>query len=320
VREQAPKASLGATSVDGWDGFAFPFLWAKTGAEAMWNVTMHFTPSYKRVSDWIPVRASGEFYVVRFADQTILADDFDVKTFPNHKYTFSGYYQSPPSLLGTIYLVHDPVWGRGERQAWIYNAGQRRVRRAPDLAYDNIDDGSEGMRTSDQYYMFSGALDRYDWKLVGKKEIYVPYNNYKMFDKRLTYAKDIIRKGSVNGDNMRYELHRVFVVEGTLKQGMTHVYAKRTYYIDEDSYVPLYEDAYDSRGNLWRVGTGSMLQRYDRAAGAFPFLGFHIHHDLTNGQYLVTSVENEVKGETEFDIKGRWADAQPDALRRAGTR
>ena len=69
------------------------------------------------------------------------------------------------------------------RSAWIYNAGQRRVRRAPDLAYDNFNDGTEGMRTSDQFDAWNGAPDRYDWKLVGKKEIYVPYNAYKLADK-----------------------------------------------------------------------------------------------------------------------------------------
>ena len=71
------------------------------------------------------------------------------------------------------------------RAAWIYNAGARRVRRAPDLAYDNVADGTEGMRTTDQYFAYNGATDRYDWKLIGRKEMFVPYNTYDLTNKKL---------------------------------------------------------------------------------------------------------------------------------------
>jgi len=91
------------------------------------------------------------------------------------------YFLAPATLEGTVFLVHEPLdQVKTARSAWIYNAGQRRVRRAPDLSYDNIVDGTEGMRVNDQFDAWNGAPDRYDWKLVGKKEIYVPYNSFKL--------------------------------------------------------------------------------------------------------------------------------------------
>jgi hypothetical protein len=57
-------------------------------------------------------------------------------------------------------------------EAWLYFPGQRRVRRAPTFAYDNPVPGYENLETVDQYPMYAGAMDRYDWKLVGKQELY----------------------------------------------------------------------------------------------------------------------------------------------------
>ena len=99
------------------------------------------------------------------------------------------------------------------------------MRRAPDLGYDNIGNATDGLRTFDQVDMYNGAPDRYDWKLVGKKEIYIPYNAYKLDDKSLKY-KDMIQKNVMKSDLFRYELHRVWVVEATLRKGMKHIYGQ----------------------------------------------------------------------------------------------
>ncbi len=121
------------------------------------------------------------------------------------------------------------------RDAWLYNPGQRRVRRAPQVAYDNPGTAADNMRTTDQLDMFNGAPDRYDWKLVGKREVYVPYNSYRLQDPKLK-NKDIITPLHINPDYLRYELHRVWVVEATLRPGERHIYKKRVFYIDEDSW------------------------------------------------------------------------------------
>jgi len=215
------------------------------------------------------------------------------------------------------YRVDRPSSYVQQRAAWIYNAGQRRVRRAPDLNYDNINDGTEGMRTTDQFDAYNGAPDRYDWKLVGKQEVYIPYNSYKLSDKKLKYKENIIRKNTVNPDVMRYELHRVWVIEANLKAGSKHIYGKRVFYLDEDSWTVVYEDAYDTRKQLWRVSMHPMIQFYDAKV---PWYRANIWHDLSNGSYLLSLLENEIKTPWKFGEKGRWADFQPDALRRAGTK
>ena len=123
------------------------------------------------------------------------------------------------------------------RAAWLYNPGQRRVRRAPNVAYDNPGTAADAMRTSDQLDMYNGAIDRYDWKLVGLKEIYVPYNSYRLQDPSVKF-KDILTPLHINQDLVRYELHRVWVVDATLKDGARHVYKRRTFYFDEEKTIP----------------------------------------------------------------------------------
>ena len=124
------------------------------------------------------------------------------------------------------------------------------MRLAPDLAYDTPNPGAAGAGTYDDVSVFNGAIDRFDWKLVGKKEMYVPYSSY-----RLTYHKtaaDITKPNHLNPDLVRWELHRVWVVEATLKPDKRHIYSKRVFYLDEDSWTALASDQYDARGQLYR--------------------------------------------------------------------
>ena len=317
AKEQATKVKLEGSAVTDLGGSQVPFPIPKTGQEAITNHMMRYLGGgFDRTYDWFPVRANGDFYRVGFRELRVSDTNFDTHT-PNHQFSFLGFFTAPATLQGTVYLVHESIDQVKEpRQAWIYNAGQRRVRRAPDLAFDNISDGTEAMRVTDQYDAYNGALERYDWKLVGKKEMYIPYNTYKLSDKKLKYA-DIIQKSSINSDLMRYELHRVWQVEATLKKGQKHIYGKRTFYLDEDSWGVVHEDAYDGQGQLWRVGVHGTMQFYDAMA---PWYRVNIWHDLTNGNYLVSTLDNEVKAPWKFGVKGNWSDFQPDALRRAGTK
>jgi hypothetical protein len=116
---------------------------------------------------------------------------------------------------------------------------------------------------------------------------------------------------------MRYELHRVWEVEATLKPGSKHIYGKRTFYLDEDSWTVLYEDAYDSRKQLWRVSIHPLIQFYDAKV---PWYRANIWHDLNNGSYLLSNLDNEIKTPWKFGEKAAWGDFQPDSLRRIGTK
>ncbi len=315
VIAQAGKVSLQGFGLKDLDGSTTPFPIPETGLEAIWNhLVRYLGGGIVRAGHSFPVRPNGDYFEIGFRSQRIYASNVE-NVEPNRLFYALGYFTEPSTLRGTIFLVHEPVDQVAEqRSAWIYNSGQRRVRRAPDLAYDGINDGSEGMLTTDQVDGYNGAPDRYEWKLLGKREIYVPYNTYKLSDKALKY-KDIVQPKSINPDFVRYELHRVWVVEGTLKPGQRHVYGKRTFYLDEDSWSVLAEDAYDTRGGLWRASMHGLLQAYDAQV---PFYRFGIYHDLDSGGYLVGGLDNEVKEPIQFNAKAKVGDFQPDALRRLG--
>ena len=315
VREQAPKVELNGFGLRNLGGSTTPFPIPSNGLEAIWNHLVRYVGGgTTRVGHSFPVRANGDYYKIGFRSSRIYAQNM-ADPEPNRLFYALGYFTEPATLRGTIFLVHEPVDQVAEqRSAWIYNAGQRRVRRAPDLAYDGINDGSEGMIVTDQVDGYNGAPDRFEWKLAGKREMYIPYNTYKVGDKSLKY-KDIVGQHTLNADLVRYELHRVWVVEGTLKPGQRHVYGKRTFYLDEDSWSVVSEDAYDNRGGLWRVALLGMVQYYDAVV---PWYRFGAVHDLTTGGYIAGGLDNEIREPIQFGVKGRLMDFQPDALRRLG--
>jgi hypothetical protein len=188
------------------------------------------------------------------------------------------------------------------------------VKLAPDLAYDTPNPSTAGAATFDDAFLFNGATDRWDFTLVGKKEIYVPYNAYKAAYQ--SSPDELLKQNFLNPDRVRWELHRVWVVEAKLKQGKRHIYSKRTFYLDEDSWVALLSDEYDGRGQLYRVGNALMAPHYDAPA---PWADTHFHYDLSSGAYGITVWPSTNGWYRVASCKGEnsWA---PEALASAGVR
>ena len=224
---------------------------------------------------------------------------------------------APARLAGEILLVHETLdQTREHRQAWLYNPGQRRVRRAPNVAFDNPGTGSDGLRTSDQFDMYNGSPERYDWKLVGKQEIFVPYNAYKLHSNKLKNA-DILKPLHINQEHARYELHRVWVVDATLKPGTApHVQAPHVL-----------------RGRRLLADPGRRLLRQPRPAlaragrpldqllrGADLLDDARTTYDLQSGRYLALGLDNEEPETVNFSAKRTAADFTPAAIARRGTR
>ncbi|MGB0937299.1 MAG: DUF1329 domain-containing protein [Colwellia sp.] len=297
-----------------------PFPIAQNGSEVIWNhITRYRGGSAKRYSTTIPVQSGGNFVPVKMIDQLVwpefLKEGRDADKDNNILFYYLSQITAPARLTGTALLVHETMdQVKESRKAWVYNAGQRRVRRAPNVAYDGPGQGSDGLRTSDNYDMYNGAPDRYTWKLIGKKELYIPYNSYKLLDTSAEYG-DIIGTGHLNPTYLRYELHRVWEVEATLKTGARHVYAKRTFFIDEDTWGASVIDQYDGRGDLWKLSEAHNIQYYDVDT---PWMVAETLHDLNSGRYLVTGLGNEEPRYIEFGVPAKRKDFSTSALRRLG--
>ena len=299
---------------------AIPFPIAKNGSEVIWNhITRYRGGTAKRFLTTIPVQSNGSFVPVKMNDQLVwpefLKEGRDADKDDNILFYYLQEITAPSRLTGTALLVHETIDQVKEaRKAWVYNAGQRRVRRAPNVAYDGPGAGTDGLRASDNYDMYNGAPDRYDWKLIGKKELYIPYNSYNLLDTNAKY-EDLIQEGHLNADYLRYELHRVWQVEATLKEGARHIYAKRTFFIDEDTWGASVIDQYDGRGELWKLSEAHNIQFYDVDT---PWMVAETLHDLNSGRYLVTGLSNEEPTFMIFGEKVKRTDFSTSALRRLG--
>jgi hypothetical protein len=321
VKKNATTAEL-VQSGNGVENFetTIPFPIAQNGSEVIWNhITRFRGGTAKRFTTTIPVQSNGSFVPVKMNDQLVwpefLKGGRDAKKDNNILFYYLSQITAPARLTGTALLVHETMDQVKEaRKAWVYNSGQRRVRRAPNVAYDGPGQGTDGLRASDNYDMYNGAPDRYDWKLVGKKELYIPYNSYNLLDTTAKYD-DVIQKGHLNTDYLRYELHRVWQVEATLKEGSRHIYAKRTFFIDEDTWGASIIDQYDGRGELWKLSEAHNIQFYDVDT---PWMVAETLYDLDSGRYLVTGLSNEEPTFMIWGKKVKRKDFSTSALRRLG--
>jgi len=299
-----------------------PFPIPRSGLEVVFNHLMRWRGGniHREVTQAVPT-INGDYTPITFEEDFIFSYGLKDTTFErvdqsNLLFYFKQAVTAPARLAGSILLIHETLdQHKDPRRAWVYNAGQRRVRRAPNVAYDNPGTASDGMRTTDNFDMFNGSPDRYDWKLVGKKEIYIPYNAYPLHSDQLEYD-DILMPGHVNPQHTRYERHRVWVVDGTLKSGTRHLYARRTFYIDEDTWQIAIADHYDARGSLWRVAEAHMLNYYEVPV---PWHTLEVIHDLQARRYLVLGMDNQSKP-YDFNANLKESNFQPNGLRRQGFR
>ncbi|MDZ3993504.1 DUF1329 domain-containing protein [Pseudomonas sp. Teo4] len=297
-----------------------PFPIPQNGAEAMWNHLLRYQGvAQKAKYDSWNVDAAGVAALattgLAFNGYPIYEDLNKVIDAKDIYFQTKLYYEGPARRAGESMMIKDAANPLvQERRAWQYLPGQRRVKLAPNLAYDTPNPGTAGSGTFDDIYVFNGALDRYDWHLVGKQEMYVPYNTY-----RLTYIKDpkvLTTPKHLASDQVRWEKHRVWVVEGTLKGNARHIYAKRRFYLDEDSWFALASDQYDARGQLYRGSYSFFTQSYDVQT---PNNNPHVVYDLVGGSYNINGLIGP-HGGIEYIAPLSKAQWSPEALAGAGIR
>jgi hypothetical protein len=311
VRAHAAPSGI-AYGVAGATG-GIPFPIPSNGAEVVWNHLLSF---------WGAAREDHVSVYVAPGDGTIdlTAGYREITDFPYYAAdatpaTIGAYYfktrrlqDAPPSRVGEGYIAWQPLDVAADRFiAWRYRPGEHRARKAPSLAYDTPDPDTSGYESLDDYYLFFGGQDRYDFRLVGKREMFIPYNNNRL---ALRPAREAMSPAHANQDALRYELHRVWVVEGTLASGKHHVAPRRRLYIDEDTWLAVYSEAWDANGRLWKFGHATMM-----AIPAVPvvFGGSRFMYDLIVGGYCYDFVLSQGG---DYRVTGPHApdDFSPDAL------
>ncbi len=321
TKQNAVNAKMigqGAGVENSAEGFPFPI--PQDGYEVIWNHKLKYKGvAVRRWANQAAPTATGAFTPIRIREELLGLYWKEGNTIADINNVLTYFYQevlAPARLAGNVLLVHETLNQEAQqRQAWVYNPGQRRVRKAPNVAYDNPGTASDGLRTNDMTDMFNGAMDRFEWKLVGKQELYIPYNNYKIHAKGLDY-KDILRPGHINPDLMRYELHRVWVVEANLRQGFRHINRKRTFFLDEDSWQIVMIDHYDSQGQMWRYSEAATINYYDQP---MYWTTLETHYDLKSGRYIASGLDN-METPVDFAFQTAPENFSPQALRSRGVR
>lgn len=273
-----------------------PFPIPKSGYEAMWNYKMHLRPAVTHmIANAYLVDTAGGISAMSVPDEWFVAPWYDVKgTLRAQAFdAIFGFYApqlAPPSAAGVVFLNFylSNAENNGQR-VWFYTPGQRRVRAAPEFAYDVPIAAYGGAILWDEIHMFApGRLDRFDFKLVGKKELLVPYNTFAI--NNMAKKEDYLGQKFVKPEALRWEKHRVWVVEATRKANARHVYSRRTFYLDEDSWNILLHETYDDAGKIYRVLQDAPIPAYD-VGGIINYAW--ITYDMIKGNYFTTNMTGE---------------------------
>ncbi len=272
-----------------------PFPRPTTGVEVVWNHNLRFRGiRVDRLEGTAAVTRNGRYTVVLarqdwgFAYAVPQSTPF-TQRYPNVLLAVKGVVIEPSLLSGDGTLVFETINQTDDpRKSWTYPRALRRIIRLPLFGYQLPATNTDALRTVDDFGWYNGPPDRYEWTLIGKQELYIPYNAYRLHGPQVGHA-DIVRAGHINPDHARYELHRVWVVEGRLKEGARHIYGRRVFYVDEDSWQIAVADSYNTDGKLWRTNEAHAINYY-----TVPVLWstLEVYHDLLAGRVLVNGLDN----------------------------
>jgi hypothetical protein len=315
---RAHTTNGGLAEEGGYGGIPFPI--PRDGMEVMWN----------HILNW-----KGEAFALNYQVYVVVAGRAPVlATEIQQEFQFPYYYRdgsperfrgiatltkltttAPPFRAGEQIVVQEPIdLFREGRRAWQYLVGQRRVRRAPTIAYDNPNFVRSGFGFFDELFVFNGSLDRYTWKLLGKREMFIPYNTQRFHSGKIA---EVLGPRHLNPDYERWERHRVWVVEATLAPGKRHQIPRRRFYVDEDTWCALLGDGWDARGQLWHISYALPILVPELPANV---LLPHVMFDLQRDGYAADSLINETSRKFEVVPRRPDSDFTPEALVRQGVR
>ena len=294
-----------------------PFPIPQSGAEIMWNHQLRWRGSdlthhdnwYQTLADGRRVHISDtivEEQVPYYFENSSLQEYLDGDK-PFWKVLIKTI--GPAIRDGQALLAHEYM-NQDDTQTWVYLTGQRRVRKLPNACCDTPQPASAGEMTFDELYVWTGRLDRFDWTIVGKEEKYIPYNTNGFMQP--ISDQDVLSKHHWNPEHMRWEKHRVWIVEANLKKDERHQIAKARYYCDEDTWICVLGDRWDANGNLWKmVWTATFVapELPGISMGAFGI------YDLMENKAFFAHISNEKRVQFNYLEKPRSAIMfTPDAM------
>jgi hypothetical protein len=296
-----------------------PFPIPQSGLEVMWNHMVRYAEDFNMDYDVYYVGANGKPVLSTTAVSSSVYPIFKepdqiVGDTPWTKLRIN--YNAPARRAGEILLVHEPgadyTAGKG-RKAWQYLVGQRRVRLAPAVAFDTPNPGVAGTTTYDDSFIYNGSPERFTWQLIGKQEMIVPVNNNKfVFELKV---EDLLGEKFLDPESIRWEKRRVWIVDSFLKEGSRHLYSRRTFYLDEDTWVAVAGEMYDGRDKLWRVQYNYVANLYDRKSG---FGSAYGAYDLLQNIYNLNG--KPIPGEFRNGVDRNEKYFTPKGLARGGVR
>lgn len=268
---------------------AVPFPLTQGGTEAIWNHRLRYRGTgFRRWFSQASVIRSGEINLVRLREDA----DFPYARGAAGKDGIAQQWLhvvlQPERLQRNVTLMQDFLdMERSPPRAWRRLLGQRATRPARGFGFDSPAMLADDLRFDDQHDMYFGSPERYTWRIVGRREMVVPYNSYRLHSGRKS-LREIIQPAHLNPQLTRHELHRVVVVEATLKPKTIHRHRRRTFYLDQDSWQVLLVDLYDSDEQVWRWQEAHTIMAYDKAL-LMPAV--ETVYDMQTGRYLVQGID-----------------------------
>lgn len=300
-----------------------PFPIPKSGLEVMYNQALRWrgtawsqpTANYQLRADGRPVMTTDG--VVSGQSPYYFQDGSPESFAKNGVYWAIRLVNSGPPIRAGEQVVARYSIDSSKDQVWVYLTGQRRVRKLPNACCDTPTAATAGLMSIDEIEGWGGSFDRFDWKLSGKRELIVPYNGNKLLQP--TSDMEILKgnKPYLNPDHVRWELHRVWVVDATLREGKQHSAPKGRYYIDEDTWQIVIADRWDAKGQLWKT-----IATYNFVAPDLPgtVMGAFGYTDLLSGIGYIGNLYNEKKQQHLFVPRYPDSNFTPDAMVGEGVR
>ncbi|SFV09256.1 DUF1329 domain-containing protein [Pseudoduganella namucuonensis] len=318
--KNATRAKLVSDAVTGAYG-GVPFPVPKTGAEVIWNHILRWRgTSWQFIVNQYQLTADGKAVLTTSgaADQQMpyyFQDGTPEQFAKSNEFWLVRLINSGPPIRAGEAIIGRTSVDPSKDQAWVYLTGQRRVRKLPNPCCDTPTPATAGVMSFDELETWNGRIDRFDWKLVGKQEMLIPYNGNKLLQPKTD--AEVMGPNFLNPDFVRWERHRVWVVEAALRAGQRHQAPKSRYYCDEDSWNCVLADRWDANGQLWKTLWSHTFVAPDLPGTVIGAFGFN---DLISGTGFIGNLYNSKSA--QYPLKPRFEDSlfTPDAMTGEGAR